>query len=136
MKKMRLVSGVMTILVLLTGLALADCAEDCDGPFQTCLNLCRQTTKEDSAEAARCVNSCLHGVSGCVEKCEAKNKKSENARDCTVGYLPAAGDIVAGDHNIVLAANCIEQGLTCVLNGTPCCSPYECKGKFPNTYCQ
>ena len=34
------------------------------------------------------------------------------------------------------AADCIAEGLTCVLNGTPCCSPYDCKGKFPNTTCQ
>jgi len=136
MKKMRLVLGVMSILVLFAGVALADCADDCDGPFQTCLNLCRQTTKEDSPEAGKCADRCLNGVSGCIKKCEAKNKKSENTRDSTVGYLPAAGDFVAGNNNIVLAANCIEQGLTCVLNGTPCCSPYECKGKFPNTYCQ
>ena len=44
--------------------------------------------------------------------------------------------LVAGDTNIVLAANCIEQGLICVLNGTPCCAPYECKGNFPNTTCK
>lgn len=32
--------------------------------------------------------------------------------------------------------DCIEQGQTCTLNGTPCCSPYHCKGTFPNTTCQ
>ncbi|MCX5804625.1 MAG: hypothetical protein NT010_00970 [Proteobacteria bacterium] len=32
-------------------------------------------------------------------------------------------------------SGCIEKGLTCVLNGTPCCAPYSCSGKFPNTYC-
>jgi predicted RNA-binding Zn-ribbon protein involved in translation (DUF1610 family) len=61
---------------------------------------------------------------------------SENTTDCTKGYLSAANDFVAGDKNIVLAANCIEGGLTCVLTGTPCCAPYECKGKFPNTTCK
>lgn len=136
MKKIGLVFGVLTILALLSGVALANCEDDCDGPFQTCLNICRQTTKEDSPEAGKCANNCLVGVSGCVKRCEAKNKKSENTRDCTVGYLPVAGNLVARDNNIVLAANCIEQGLTCVLNGTPCCAPYECKGKFPNTTCQ
>ncbi len=30
---------------------------------------------------------------------------------------------------------CIEKDHACVLNGTPCCAPYSCKGKFPNTYC-
>jgi hypothetical protein len=33
-------------------------------------------------------------------------------------------------------AGCIEEGQTCVLNGTPCCGSYECKGSFPNTTCQ
>jgi hypothetical protein len=51
-------------------------------------------------------------------------------------YLPVAGHLVAGYTDIVLGANCIEQGLQCTLNGTPCCEPYKCKGKFPNTYCQ
>jgi hypothetical protein len=23
----------------------------------------------------------------------------------------------------------------CILNGSPCCPPYVCEGKFPNTYC-
>jgi hypothetical protein len=31
---------------------------------------------------------------------------------------------------------CIEKDRACVLNGTPCCAPYSCKGKFPNTYCR
>jgi hypothetical protein len=32
-------------------------------------------------------------------------------------------------------SGCIEKNRACVLNGTPCCAPYSCKGKFPNTYC-
>lgn len=129
------------ILAIILGLvmsdvALANCEAECDGPFQTCLKICRQTTKEDSPEAAKCVNNCLHGVSGCIKKCEAKDKKSENNSDCAVGYMSAAGAIVPLDNYIILASNCIEKGLTCILNGTPCCSPYECKGKFPNTTCQ
>jgi len=34
------------------------------------------------------------------------------------------------------AANCIEEGQTCTLHGTPCCGTYECKGTFPNTTCK
>lgn len=116
---------VIFLVLAMAGITVAGCPEDCDGPFQTCLNICRQTTKEESAEGTKC-----------VKKCEAKDKRSENTTDCTKGYLSAAGDFVAGDTNIVLAANCIEQGLTCVLKGTPCCAPYECKGKFPNTTCK
>ncbi|TRZ88816.1 MAG: hypothetical protein D4R88_06915 [Methanosarcinales archaeon] len=85
MKKMRLVLGVLTILVLLAGVASAGCEDDCDGPFQTCLNLCRQTTKEDSPEAGKCADHCLVGVSGCVKKCEAKNKKDDFDQPCYVG---------------------------------------------------
>ncbi|MHB8137958.1 MAG: hypothetical protein ACYDGO_06155 [Smithellaceae bacterium] len=32
-------------------------------------------------------------------------------------------------------SGCIEKNRACVLNGTPCCAPYSCRGKFPNTYC-
>ena len=35
-----------------------------------------------------------------------------------------------------LAQSCIDKGQACVLHGTPCCPPYECKGRFPNTTCQ
>lgn len=66
----------------------------------------------------------------------ADDCESENARDYTEANLPIANDLVTSNINIVLAANCIEKGLQCTLNGTPCCSPYECKGKFPNTYCK
>lgn len=47
-----------------------------------------------------------------------------------------ANDSAIGNNNILLAASCIEKDLQCTLNGTPCCVPYECKGKFPNTYCK
>ena len=32
-------------------------------------------------------------------------------------------------------SGCIKKNRACVLNGTPCCAPYSCRGKFPNTYC-
>ena len=124
----------MVLGLAMSGVAFADCESDCDGPFQTCLNLCRQTTKEDSPEAARCVEHCLHGVSGCVKKCQEKEKKSENTGNVMLAYVPARNVVLP--FTTELANSCIEKGLTCILNGTPCCSPYECKGKFPNTYCQ
>jgi hypothetical protein len=137
MKKIRLVLTVLVLLASLSGVALADCDDDCDGPFQTCLNICRQTTKPDTPEVSTCVNNCFHGLAGCQKKCEAKKKKkSENTTNCIKGFLSAVDDFEARDSNIVLAANCIDQGLTCILNGTPCCAPYSCKGKFPNTSCQ
>lgn len=136
MKKIGLVLGILTILGLLSGFAWADCESDCDGPFQTCLNICRQTTKEDSSEGSKCVNNCFRGLSGCQKRCKANDRKSDNTRESAGIYLLAANDYMAKSHTMALGANCIEQGLTCVLNGTPCCSPYECKGKFPNTTCQ
>lgn len=124
----------IVLVLAMTGVALADCETDCDGPFQTCMNICRQTTKEDSPAAAKCADNCFHGVSGCIKRCEAKNKKSENTGNSPAGYFSVAADFVA--FNTVPANSCIEKGLTCILNGTSCCAPYECKGKFPNTYCQ
>jgi hypothetical protein len=134
MKSFALVVGVVMILALSSGIALADCESDCDGPFQTCLNLCRQTTKEDTPEAASCADRCLHGVSGCVKRCREKEKTSENAGKFALCSASTGFELVA--FNSAPAASCIEQGLTCILHGTPCCSPYECKGKFPNTSCQ
>lgn len=136
MKKGGLVLVVLMVLALLSGVALADCESECNGPFQTCLNICRQTTKEDSPEAAKCVNNCLRGVSGCQKRCEAQEKKSENNGNLKKDCLLAAADYTARDKNITYGASCIEGGLQCTLNGTPCCAPYECKGKFPNTTCQ
>jgi hypothetical protein len=137
MKKFRLVLTVLVLFASLPGVALADCDDDCDGPFQTCLNICRQTNKPDSPGGSKCVDHCFHGLAGCQKKCEAnKKKKSENTTNCTKEILAAADVFEARDGNIVLAANCIDQGLTCVLNGTPCCAPYSCKGKFPITTCQ
>ncbi|HEX2964163.1 MAG TPA: hypothetical protein VHO84_00160, partial [Syntrophorhabdaceae bacterium] len=65
---------------LTAGTTFAGCEDDCNGPFQTCLNLCRQTTKEDSPQASACVDRCLHGLSGCQNRCK-KSEKSENTTE-------------------------------------------------------
>ena len=163
MKKIGLVLGVMTILVLLSGIALADCAQDCQDTHATCMKYCSQDT---------CRLSCIRGLNGCLKRCRGKDpiggdeesylpKESpvqlaeincvcaECGYKCGSGHAttcssyqkpkaktPITDDLVAEDNNIVLAANCIEKDLQCTLNGTPCCSPYECKGKFPNTTCK
>lgn len=48
--------------------------------------------------------------------------------DALIGRFGARPDTVH--------ANCIAEGQTCVLHGTPCCGTFKCKGKFPNTTCQ
>ena len=136
MKKIRLLLTVLVLLASSSGIALADCEDNCNGPFQTCVNICRQTTKPDSPEGSKCVDHCFHGLAGCQKKCKANKKKSENTTNCIKDIFSAADVFEVRDGNIVLAANCIEQGLTCVLNGTPRCAPYSCKGKFPITTCQ
>ncbi len=124
----------LVFLILLSGISWADCESDCDGPFQTCVKMCRQTTKEDSKEAAACMDNCFRGVSGCQKRCKQKN--SGNLEDTKNDRLLIAANNSYTGKSVVQGANCIEQGLTCVLNGTPCCAPYTCKGKFPNTTCQ
>lgn len=136
MKKTGIVVLMLMMLTVFSVCAWADCASNCDGPFQTCLNLCRQTTKPDSSQAASCADRCFHGLSGCQKKCDAKNRKSELILPEKNACAPAAADPSGRATGVTLAANCIDQGLTCILNGTPCCAPYSCKGKFPNTTCR
>jgi|GEM_PF-2230253 len=69
--------GMLTILALFSGVALADCEDDCLLTFQTCLKLCRQTTKPDSKEAGECAFHCMKGRDGCLKRCTDKGKKSE-----------------------------------------------------------
>jgi hypothetical protein len=231
MKKIGLaLVGVLAILALLSGVALADCSNDCFGSYKTCSKLCEQTTERDSPAELTCITNCIRGLSDCIKRCRGKDKIDEDAsstegslrvtndlvasdincvcascnKPCGTGhetwcqYAPKANtpmtegttktegviakaksynclctqcnhnwvstskptkcpncgnigitytestsentvnkeELVAVNTNIILGANCIEKGLQCTLNGTPCCAPYECKGKFPNTYCQ
>jgi len=78
MKKIVLVLSAWVVFMFSAGFAFAGCEEECDGPFQTCLKICRQTTQEDSPEAAACVDNCLTGVSGCVKRCKDREQTSEN----------------------------------------------------------
>jgi len=72
----------------------------------------------------------------CGYKCGSGHATTCSSYQKPKAKTPITDDLVAEDNNIVLAANCIEKDLQCTLNGTPCCSPYECKGKFPNTTCK
>jgi hypothetical protein len=134
MKKIGALLVMLTLSVVLSGVALADCESDCDGPFQTCVKMCRQTTKEDSKEAAACMDNCFRGVAGCQKRC--KDKKSQNGMDSGKDVVLTSAGFSGQRHVYAQGASCIEGGLTCILNGTPCCPPYECKGKFPNTTCR
>ncbi|MEN6616408.1 MAG: hypothetical protein ABFD12_07610 [Syntrophorhabdus sp.] len=134
MKEIGALLVMLTLVLVMSGSALADCESDCDGPFQTCVKICRQTTKEDSKEAAACMDNCFRGVSGCQKRC--KDKKSMNEPDNSRAIQKATAGFSGQYRVYAQGASCIEGGLTCVLNGTPCCAPYQCKGKFPNTTCQ
>jgi len=78
MKKIMFVVSALVIFTLSAGFAFAGCEEECDGPFQTCLKICRQTTTEDSPEAADCIDNCLTGVSGCLKRCKDSEQTSQN----------------------------------------------------------
>jgi hypothetical protein len=132
MKKTGFIFVILAVLASFSGTTWADC----DGPFQTCMNICRQTTKEDSPEASTCANRCFHGVSGCQKRCAGANKQSGSVNEFAGSHLMAAATCRNLSTSIGESASCIEQDLTCILNGTPCCPPYTCKGKFPNTTCQ
>jgi len=57
----------------------------------------------------------------------ARQKKFAEEKDKLLGSFKGTGT--------GMLSGCIEKDRACVLNGTPCCSPYSCEGKFPNTYC-
>jgi hypothetical protein len=80
MNKMVFAVIVLMMFVLSAGVSFAGCEDDCNGPFQTCLNLCRQTTKEDSPQGSACVDRCFHGLAGCQNRCKRSGQKSENIR--------------------------------------------------------
>jgi len=132
MKKALLVVGTLTLLTLWAGIVFAGCEDDCNGPFQTCLNLCRQTAKEDSPEASKCVNHCLHGLAGCQNRCKTSGQKSENMRG--VSAEPVVCDNANAVKPIMVAAksNPCPGGVYCA-NG-PC--EHCCEwGYFYSTPC-
>jgi len=51
-------------------------------------------------------------------------------------HTPDEVDLVTCSNSIVFGSSCIGEGETCIKYGKPCCSPYKCSGKFPNTTCQ
>jgi hypothetical protein len=53
----------------------------------------------------------------------------------TLGLKGASSGTLGLKTGAAPVSGCIEKNRTCVLNGTPCCAPYSCIGKFPNTYC-
>ncbi|MHB8109471.1 MAG: hypothetical protein ACYDHW_05485 [Syntrophorhabdaceae bacterium] len=66
----------------------------------------------------------------------ARQKKFDEEKDKLLGSFKGSGTGSPGLKNDTGAVSgCIERGRACILNGTPCCAPYSCEGKFPNTYC-
>ena len=66
----------------------------------------------------------------------ARQKKFDEEKDKLLGSFKGTGTGTLGlKTGTGTQSGCIEKNRTCVLNGTPCCAPYSCTGKFPNTYC-
>lgn len=63
---------VFVLLMLASGIALADCDSDCDKPFLECVKMCDQTVKEDSKESAACMDKCYRQVTDCLEQCRVR----------------------------------------------------------------
>lgn len=70
--------------------ALANCTEDCEGPFQTCLKLCDQTSQDSMV--GPCRGRCDHGHDGCLNRCnpnadrEAEKKKIDDRVNSSPRY--------------------------------------------------
>ena len=139
MKKRMLLLTLLSLVVLL----VSPIGSYGETKTQTCEKICAQGCK-DSNDYSGCVRECMYRCTASsrnntVPETSSKIsavKPAAVAEDGKKAHSCAANNFVTKDTNIVLAANCIEQGLQCTLNGTPCCSPYSCKGTFPNTYCQ
>ncbi|MDO9585451.1 MAG: hypothetical protein Q7I93_03075, partial [Syntrophales bacterium] len=66
----------------------------------------------------------------------ARQKKFAEEKDKLLGALKGTSTGTLGlKTGSGTLSGCIEKDRACVLNGTPCCAPYSCTGKFPNTYC-
>jgi hypothetical protein len=66
----------------------------------------------------------------------ARQKKFAEEKDKLLGSFKGTGTGTLGlKTGTGTLSGCIEKDRACVLNGTPCCAPYSCEGKFPNTYC-
>jgi len=68
--------AVFVLLMLASGVALADCDSDCDNPFLECVKMCDQTIKEEGKKSAACMDKCYRQVMDCLEKCRVK--KNDN----------------------------------------------------------
>jgi hypothetical protein len=51
-------------------------------------------------------------------------------------FVAPPGDAAINHRPTLAQDQCIADGQTCTLNGTPCCGTEKCKGTFPNTTCQ
>lgn len=120
MKKIIFAIAVLVMFFLTAGTIFAGCEDDCNGPFQTCLNLCRQTAKEDTPQASACVDRCFHGLAGCQKRCKTSDRKSESIMgNIKVSHaLSSAGD--ASTEPISCAEANTVKPIMVAANSNPC----------------
>jgi len=116
------VLGVVAVFGLFAGIAMADCEEQWNNGFNVCMRNC--------GGQAGCLETCSRGRWGCLRRCGS----TQNFTPISPPVLARAKS--AGPAPGPVADSCIGQGATCTLHGTPCCDPYTCQGRFPNTTCQ
>jgi len=109
-------------LTLSAGVAMADCEGQCNNGFDVCMRNC--------GGQAGCLARCSHGRSGCLRRCGS----ARSFTPAPAGVLARLGPPEAPQGPA--GQSCIQGGQACVLYGTPCCDPYTCRGRFPNTTCQ
>jgi hypothetical protein len=113
--------AILAALGLLANVAMADCAEQCDNGFNVCMRNC--------GGQAGCLETCSRGRSGCLRRCGG----SQNFTPVPSRWLARLSEPEAKRGPV--GQSCIGGGETCTVHGTPCCPPYTCKGRFPNTTC-
>ena len=112
--------GILASVSLFASAAIADC--EGLSRFNACMR--------NGAGQVSCPKTCSPGQLGCIRRCGG----SQNLTTVPSSSLARLSESDAKRGPV--GQSCIGGGETCTLHGTPCCAPYTCKGRFPNTTCQ
>ena len=93
---------------------------------------------DEAREQEREIEQRMQTIKDERERAIARQKEWEDVSRELMG-INSNEDELAGLMGVDSDSSCVKGDpivwRPCILNGSPCCPPYICKGKFPNTYC-